>query len=212
MDKEKLKEARKCLEEGGTKKRACQILEIAYNPKRLDKLIREFTQKEEASKKIRAKKRRQAVTKEEVAMWVQSYLNGESLDAMSDQYHRSAAVIKHHLEKHGAMLKQKKVDRLNPQALPDQCVQEEFDPGELVWSAAYNCVAEVVKEFQGVYRIQVMANGIQEFSYQPAYELGSLRHLKELGVNLNSFKDYMPGEEVKVTLYETIQKANKKST
>lgn len=194
--------------EGSTKKKACEMLGIAYNTKRLDTLIEGFLQKQEAHREFRAKKRKEPVTPVEVAMWITSYLNGSSFTDLSREYFRSVAVIKHHLEKHGALLRQAKADRLNPALLPEQCVADEFKEGQYVWSAAYNCVAMVVKKYKNAYRIQVLSNGIQEFSYQPAYELGDMSHFEALGVNLSKFEDYIKGEEVRRLLYETMTKAN----
>ena len=199
------------LENGGSKKAACEMLGIAYNTKRLDTLIENFVNRQELEKAHRAKKRKEAIKPEEVGMWVTSYLNGASMAELSKEYFRSEAIIKHHLEKHGALLRQQKTDRLNPAMLPEQCVATEFTPGQSVWSAAYNCVAQVVCKYKNPYRIQVLSSGIQEFSYQPAYELGDLTHLEKLGVNLERFVDYIKGDEVKQTLYETMVKANSRT-
>lgn len=209
ISKEQYQEALTILEQGGTKKAACDVLGIAYNTKRLDKLLDEHVKKQEVDKKVRAKKRKQAVTDIEVAEWVTSYLNGASLSQLSDTYFRSIQVIKYHLEKHGAMLRQAKVDKLNPPMLPDLCVADEFEEGQYVWSSAYNCVAIVKSKFKNAYRIHVLGNGVQEFSYQPASELGCLKHLQKLGVRLESFTDYTRADEVQLAIYETMQKANK---
>jgi hypothetical protein len=196
------------LENGGTKKAACEMLGIAYNTGRLDTLIENFVARQELEKEHRAKKRREAVTPQEVGMWITSYLNGSGLADLSKEYFRSEAVIKYHLHKHGAMLRQQKTDRLNPAMLPEQCMATEFSPGQYVWSAAYNCVAQVICKYKNAYRIQVLSEGIQEFSYQPVYELGDMSHFEKLGVDLSKFVDYMKGDEVKQVLYETMTKAN----
>lgn len=199
------------LDNGGTKKAACEMLGIAYNTKRLDNLIEEFLERESRDKKFRAQKRKEAVTDSEVVNWITSYLNGATLSELSSSYYRSENVIKYHLEKHGAMLRQPKVDKLNPPVLPDLCISDTFEVGQYVWSTAYNCIA-IVKAKVGdmAYRIHVLGNGIQEYSNQPAWELGNLAHLEKLGVNLSSFEDYMRSDEVKMAIYETMLKANKR--
>lgn len=209
ISKEQYQEAQLIIDNGGTKKAACEALGIAYNTKRLDKLLEDYSRRQEVDKSMRAKKRKTAVSDEEVANWVTAYLNGATFDELSDSYFRSANIIKYHLEKHGALLRHSKVDRLSPPQLPEQCVADSFTVGQYVWSASYNCIAQVVGIYKNAYRIQVLGNGVQEFSYQPAYELGDLSHLEKIGVNLSSFTDYLRGDEVKMAIYETMVKANK---
>lgn len=198
------------LDNGGTKKAACEMLGIAYNTKRLQELIDTFLKRSEVEKTVRAKKRKEAVLPEEVGQWISEYLNGATLGSLSESYFRSENVIRHHLEKHGAMLRHASVDRLDPPLIPEQCIAEEFYPGQYVWSAAYNCIAVIKGKYKNAWKIQVLGGGIQEMSYQPAYDLASLEHFKALGVNLEKFTDYMKGDEVKQTLYETMVKANKR--
>lgn len=198
------------LENGGTKKSACEMLGIAYNTKRLQELIDTFLKRTEVEKSVRAKKRKEAVTPAEVGQWISEYLGGATLRALSEGYFRSENVIRHHLEKQGAMLRHTSVDRLDPPLIPDRCIAEEFYPGQYVWSAAYNCIAVIKSKYKNAWKIQVLGDGIQEMSYQPAYDLASLEHFKELGVNLEKFADYIKGDEVKQTLYETMVRANKR--
>lgn len=209
ISKDQYQEAQLILENGGTKKAACEALGIAYNTKRLDKLMDEHFRRQEVDKTMRAKKRKTAVSDSEVASWITDYLNGAGFEELSSSYYRSANVIRYHLEKHGALLRQPKVEKLKPAELPEQCIAEDFEIGQYVWSAAYNCMAQVVGKYKDAFRIQVLGNGVQEYSYQPAYELGNLQHLEKLGVNLASFTEYMKGDEVKMAIYETMLKANK---
>jgi len=59
-----------------------------------------------------------------------------------------------------------------------------LEVGELVWSSRYNSPAEVIKWLGGTgYRIWILGENSQ-FAAQPIEELGSLRHLQELGVNI----------------------------
>lgn len=194
-----------------TKKHACEILGISYNTKKLAELIERFEQREEAQKAARAAKRKTPVSKEEVVTWITEYLNGATPSAISESAFRSESVVKLHLEKNGAMLRAiGKVDRLRPPPLPEQCVTDTFEIGEHVWVAAYNCVGVVAGFYKDAVRVWVLSQGIQEQSYQAPYELGSLRHLAALGVKLESFTDYMRSDEVRSTLVETMQAANKR--
>lgn len=194
-----------------TKKRACEIVGISYNTTKLQELITRFETRSEAEKAARLAKRRQPVTEAEVVQWITSYLNGSSIPEISAYAYRSAAVVKLHLEKHSALLRQPTTDRLNPVLLPDVCVDTSFTPGQYVWSAAYNCVAIVERQYKNAYRIHVLSEDIQEFSYQAASELGNLQHLEALGVNLSSFVNYMKGDEVRQTLNEAVRSANRRT-
>lgn len=194
-----------------TKKAACEMLGITYNTKRLQELIERYETRTVAEAQARANKRKQQVTQAEVVSWITSYLNGESTAQIAEHAYRSEAVVKLHLEKNSAMLRQRTSDRLNPALLPEVCMADSFEPGQYVWSAAYNCVAIVVKEYKNAYRIHVLSNDIQEFSYQPASELGNLQHLADLGVNLSGFVNYMKGDEVRQTVNEAVRNANKRA-
>lgn len=195
-----------------TKKAACEMIGISYNTKKLAELIERYEQRETAAKAARAAKRKTAVTLPEVALWITAYLNGESPAEIAESCYRSEAVVKHHLEKHGAMLRKVgKVDRLNPPALPEQCISDTFDVGQYVWVAAYNCVGVVKGFYKNAVKVWVLSEGIQEHSYQAPWELGSLKHLESIGVKLESFTHYMKGDEVRSTLVETMIAANKRA-
>jgi 5'-3' exonuclease len=199
------------LDEGKTKKGACDILGVSNN-KTMERLIEEHLNKKQITKEMRAKKRRTAVTQEEVVSMITDYINGYTLQDLADSYYRSVNIIKLHLEKNGAMLRvNESIDPLNPPVLPDECMADTFNIGQFVWSAKYGCVAQVKAEYKGAYRIQVLGNGRQESSYQPAWELGDLTHLENMGVKLSQFTDYMRGEDVRHTIAQTMREANKRA-
>lgn len=200
------------LEAGGTKKAACEILGIAYNTKRLGDLVEEWIARKEQGKVMRAKKRKQPVTNQELADIITDYLSGSSLVDLADRYYRSTNVIKYHLEKHGALLRfHGTVDPLNPPLIPEKCISESFDIGEFVWSAKYNCVAKIMGTYKGAYRIVTMGGEAFRFqAYQPSYELGSLKHLVQLGVNPERICPTMlEPDEIAYKLNEAVRNANK---
>jgi len=198
------------LEEGKTKKGACQILKVSSNPV-MERLISEYLDRKEVDKTQRAKKRKTAVTKDEVVMWISSYLNGYGIQELSDTYYRSTEVIKGHLEKNGAMLRfNGKIDPLAPPLMPDQCMADSFEVGQYVWAAKYGCIAQVVGQYKNAYRVYILGNGLQEQSYQSPAELGNLKHLEDLGVKLSAFEDYMGKDEVNHLLNKTMAEANKR--
>lgn len=212
LTEEQYQKVKTHLENKGTKKAACEMIGISYNTKKLQELIERFEARNEAEKVARANNRKKPVTQQEVVWWITAYLQGSSMKELSDQYYRSEAVIKLHLEKHGALLRcPTKVDRRNPPQLPDQCMTDEFEIGEYVWSAAYNCVAEVRGFYKNAVKIQVLSNDVQEYSYQAPWELGSMRHLKDLGVDLSKFTAYIRGDEVNAAVAEAVRNANKRA-
>jgi hypothetical protein len=195
----------------GTKKAACEMLGMSYNTTKLAQLISQFETRIEAEAEVRAKKRKEPVSPQEVVWWITDYLRGSSLSELSESYFRSEAVIRLHLEKHGAMLRKPKVDRRNPPMLPEQCISEDFTEGQYVWAAAYNCVAVVKGFYKGAVKIMVLSDGIQEHSYQPAYDLGSLKHLADLGVDLTKFTAYLSGPEVIAAVNDAVRAANRRA-
>ena len=198
------------LAEGGTKKRSCEILGVSSNPV-MERLIKEHVEGKERDKRLRAEKRKKPVLNTEVADWVTDYLSGSSLTDLVDRYYRSANVIKMHLAKHGAFMRVNgSTDPLKPEMLPEICAAESFSAGDMVWVAKYNCIGEIRAEYKGNYRVQLLEENNQQYTYQPAYELGCLSHLEELGVDIKSLgRHYVKGDEVKDMINKTMIAARK---
>lgn len=199
------------LENGGTKRGACDILGVSNN-KTMESLIDEHLERKVRDRELRAKKRKTAVDKAELVGIITDYLAGASLSELSSIYYRSTNVLQHHLEKNGALLRvNETIDVLNPPALPEQCVVSEHSVGDFVWSSKYGCIAQVKALFQDAYRIRVWGEGVCEYSYQPAEELGSLQHLLALGVNLQRIiPTVMDNDEITLSINEALRAANKR--
>lgn len=195
-----------------TKKAACEMLGIAYNTKRLGTIITEYQEGIERDKRLRAKKRKEPVTKSEVVNIITDYLSGDSLAELSDNYYRSTQVIKYHLEKHGAMLRTNdRVNELNPPLLPDECMSEDFQNGEYVWVAKYASIGKICSKFKNAYRVKVINESMNQYCYQPAEELGSLKHLIELGVDVKGLiKSAISDDEIMIKINEGVKNANKR--
>ena len=203
--------AKEILDAGGTKKAACEALGIKYNTKRMEKFLDDHDHREDVGKRIRAEKRKTAIDNAEAANIITDYINGTPYQDLSDQYYRSVGMIKYCVEKHGAALRtNKSIDPLNPPELPIECLQEEFEIDEYVWVAKYGCIGQV-KGFLGeAIKVQTLGQGIQQKTYQPCYELGSLRHLVELGVDVRKFMSYTKGDEAKLMIYNAWKSAAKR--
>lgn len=175
-------------EKGATKKVACQMLNIAYNTSRLDKLIETFKTKREQDALRRAEKRGKPATKEEISYIITEYLNGATLDSISKSLYRGTTLIKNILEEYSVPQRASSPDYFRPELIPDGAVSEGFLEGETVYSARYDCLAKVIKEVPcssgKAYSIWLNSDRYREFAYQPVWELASLRRLREAGIPL----------------------------
>lgn len=214
---EQYKRAIEILEvEKGTKKAACEALGISYSTTRLATLIDKWKESQDKEKELRAKKRGTPVTQQEIVTMIEMYFEDQGITAISKRMHRSEAIVKYYLETSGALLKAKAApDPLNPPMLPELCMCEDFEEGEHVWAAAYNCVAEIksrlVSNGETAYKIYLLDRDNHRYSYQPWYDLGSLRHLKELGLDIGTLGSTMGKEERNALLAEALRKARMRS-
>ena len=84
-----------------SKKEACDILNIAYNTTRLDKIISEYYEQLEYVASRKKKNRGRAATKQEVAESVAGYLRGEPIADIAKGLYRSSAFVKAIIERVG---------------------------------------------------------------------------------------------------------------
>ena len=151
-----------------TKREACSILNISYNTTRLDKIIEDYhDQKEYRSRRVSQNRGRPA-RPDEIKDIIQEYLSGENISNISKGLYRSASFVKSILEKIG--VPQRPVaaeDRKNPMYLPEQCVADEFEKGEIVWSATHHAPAQVMEKQTKQY--QDSKPGLVTVDYEEKY-------------------------------------------
>jgi len=179
-----------------TKKAACEILNIRYNPKRLSTIIEQYEERIEYEKKARARNKGKPLTDRDYKYIILNYLKGDSMSGIADSIYRSASTIKKALQDKHIPLRDSSVDYWNPSIIPDEAIREEFHIGQLVWSARYNSVAEIINiredtillpqtklvaETRTVYNIWVYGKH-NEYAYQPSWELGALPVLEEFNI------------------------------
>lgn len=200
-----------------TKKEACEILNIAYNTTRLQKIIDHHKEIEDFAASRRAANRGKAATPDEIRTVVTEYLSGDSVTSIANGLFRSVGFVKAIIQKIGVPSRAEETIN-GVDVLPDQCVSDSFELGEYVWSATYQTLAVIEQELtqeylesrkglsnidyqrkysSKMYSIYVLDNnkdyedtlfpgvtvgGFQ--AYAPAYELGSLKHLESLGIDL----------------------------
>ena len=183
-----------------TKKEACEILNISYNTTRLNNILDDFLERKEYRAKRKAQLKGKRATKEEIKDAIQSYLRGESVSEISQSMYRSAGFVKGILNRVGVPTRPAAVaDRQGCAFLPDECIAEEFNPGEIVWSAFNHAPALVEKEAEEIdyvekysskcYYIYVFEHTEElikggYYAASLAYDLGKLTHLEEYGINL----------------------------
>ena len=183
-----------------TKKEACEILNISYNTTRLNNILDDFLERKEYRAKRKAQLKGKRATKEEIKDAIQSYLRGESVSEISQSMYRSAGFVKNILDRVGVPTRPAAVeDRKGYAFLPDECVAEEFNPGETVWSAFHHAPALIEKEANEMdyvekysskcYYIYVFEHTEElikggYYAASLACDLGKLTHLEEYGINL----------------------------
>jgi hypothetical protein len=188
LDDASMERVIKLLAEKGTKKAACQVLNISYNTARLDKLIEAYKEKKIKDAERRLEKRGKPATKEEVSFIVTEYLEGATVDSISRSLYRGVSFIHNILEFYGIPKRNSSPDYFHPALIPEAGMVDDFAVGERVYSARYDSLADIIKEVPcpsgKTYRIYLRSERFREFAYQPIWELASLRHLRAEGIQI----------------------------
>jgi hypothetical protein len=173
-----------------TKKAACEFLNIKYNTTRLNKIIAEYKDKLEFRKKRFQANKGQPFSELEIRELVSDYLNGKSISHIADGLYRSIHTVRKKIEELNLPERTSTSNYFDPDMIPDEAVANHFEPGELVWSARYNAVAEIrsgSEWYQGeIYSIWVFGKH-HEFAYQPWWELGKLEAVKRFNLTAENF-------------------------
>lgn len=189
-----------------TKKEACEILNISYNTTRLNNIIESHKSKKEVDKKLRDANRGKPASNEEIASIIEDYLHGESIAPIAKRLHRSCSFVSNIVKRVGIPERLPKKEQVKPSILPDSCVSEFFEKGEIVWSAKYHAPCEIQDElvnpkYEEIYSCKCYSIYVFEDikdtgdvvhnikkggfnAYSPAYNLGSLKHLYDYNINI----------------------------
>lgn len=171
-----------------TKKHACEILHIAYNTTRLNNIIEKHKEKLTRDKQKRQEKRGKPATQDEIKYAISEYLQGNSIDAISESLYRGPAFVKGILEEYSVPLRSRSYDYFHPEMIPEAAVRNQFKMGEIVYSTRYDSTARIEREVphkdEKVYCVWLLSEKWQQYAYQPASELASLEHIAELGIQL----------------------------
>jgi len=198
-----------------TKKEACAILAISYNTTRLTKILNDHAENLAYKEKRKSMNKGKAAAPYEIKEATMLYLKGENVTNIAKGLYRSAGFVKTILDKLGVPTKPSSVEeRVEVAYLPENCVADTFEKGELAWSAKYHSIVEVQEEqtpthiashkglgecdYESKYESKVYSIYVKEqtendfdidggyYAYSLAYDLGKLQHLKEHGIKLEA--------------------------
>ena len=151
-----------------TKREACNILNISYNTSRLSKIIEDFHEQKEYRAKRVSQNRGRAARPDEIQDIIKEYLSGENVSNIAKGLYRSPAFVKSILEKIGVPQRPTRTeDRMQEYFLPEECVAEDFEVGEIVWSANHHAPAVIEKKLSIEY--QDSKPGIRTVDYVAKY-------------------------------------------
>jgi hypothetical protein len=172
-----------------TKKDACQALGMSYNTTRLDQIIQTHKDRKEKTAKRRAEKRGKPITEDEVQFIIQSYLAGDPISTIGENTYRGAQLIKQVLDRYSVPIRKSSPDYFKPELIPEAAMRDRFEVGEVVYSARYDSMAKILAEqthqdYGWIYRVWLLSERWLQNAYQPASELASLAHIRELGVRV----------------------------
>ena len=127
-----------------TKKEACDILNIAYNTTRLNKIIEEYHEKKAYTAQRKKKLRGRPASQAEIAEACESYLQGGTISEISKSLFRSPSFVRALLEKVGVPQRPaNKEEKLGSHYYPDALMSDDYAEGEVAWSATYHAAVEV---------------------------------------------------------------------
>lgn len=143
----KIRQVKWMLKTGKTKKACCELLGIAYNTKRLEKIVEDFDNKEAREAELKKAARNKIFTEAEKAAIAKSYLNGETQSALAKQFYVSPQRIKKILIETGTPIRARGKKQA---ATVDHIIQDlesKFKEGDKVFIAKENCFAVVDKVY-----------------------------------------------------------------
>jgi len=151
-----------------TKKEACDILNIAYNTTRLQKIIDDYNEQKAYTKKRKAGLRGRPASNAEIAEACSSFLGGDTISDISKRLFRSPSFVRNILEEVGVPSRpSNKEERLTPHYFPDECVAENFKLGEVAWSSTYHSTV-IVKERLDIDWL-ISKKGMAQVDYESKY-------------------------------------------
>jgi len=151
-----------------SKKEACELLNIAYNTTRLQKIIDDYNDQKDYIQLRKSQNRGKAATDSEIAEAVTEYLRGSSVAEIAKGLYRSPGFVRGILDRVGVPTRPSGAEeKAEYDYIPDECVSESFAEGEIVWSAKHHTTAIIEREISVDY--QAEKAGFQDVNYEKKY-------------------------------------------
>jgi hypothetical protein len=154
-------------EEGITKKSACEMLNISYNTTRLNRIIEEFEDQENYVSTRKAQNRGKPASKQEIKEVIQDYIEGDNVSDIAKSIYRSQAFVKGIIDRVGVPQRPTGKDKYKEAMLPDACLKDSFEKGEVAWSAKHHMSCIVEQEY--TVEFQNSMPGIRTVDYEKEY-------------------------------------------
>jgi hypothetical protein len=87
VQESKIRQAIWYLKEGYTKKKACEVLGIAYNVSRLDKIIKEFEERQIRLEQLKTKMKNSEISEEVKKSIAREYMEGKPKSKLAEEYY-----------------------------------------------------------------------------------------------------------------------------
>ena len=158
-----------------TKKEACDILNIAYNTTRLSAIIEEHIEQKAYVKTRKAQNRGRPAKDSEICEAVTDYLQGETITDISKRLFRSPGFVRNILDTVGVPQRpSSKEERREVDYFPDECVSEDFEKGEIAWSATYHSAVRIGERLTQEYQTSKIGMGVVDYESKyasPCYQI-----------------------------------------
>ena len=118
--------------------------------------LAEHKQDIERTAKMKAKLRGTPATESDIKFVGQGYLSGDNVSNIAQRIYRSPAFVKAIIERIGVPMKLPESDYegIRNAMLPEQCVAESFEVGEIVWAIRKNYPAKIVREINVQHQVE----------------------------------------------------------
>lgn len=198
------------LKEKKTKKFVCEFLGIAYNTKRLEKIISDFHEKNEREARLKKEARTKIFSESEKKYIARAYLNGETQSALAKQHFISPQKIKKILIEMNTPIRGR---GKNSTATVDHIVQDletKLNSNDKVFVAKYNCFGIVDAVFDEDY-LDYLEEGRQRYvtirEFKPNNKTGRAGHYYEPteGVHYETYWVLPNGTEIKLDALKRIR-------
>lgn len=144
------------------------MLNISYNTTRLDRIIEDYLETAAYVSKRKSMNRGKAASNTEISEAVMGYLQGMTISDIAKSLYRSPSFVKNLIERVGVPQRLTSKEQAGEvDYLPDECVSDSFEVGEIVWSARYHRAGTIMNELSPTY-VQ-SKKGLTNTDYETRY-------------------------------------------